>query len=93
MACDYSFIELCTLAAVAEHRYGSSQLAKVIRDGIDPHCFTAAMFENMSLEVLAAFLRSPNKRREKGRRRRECERARRQKGGLIILRTHRTSWL
>jgi hypothetical protein len=50
LALDYSFIELCTLAAVCEHRYGASELARVIREGVDPHCFTAAMFEGVSLD-------------------------------------------
>ena len=44
---DYSFIELRTLAAVCEARYGSSRLAEVIRAGVDPHAYTAAMFEGM----------------------------------------------
>ena len=47
---DYSFIELRTLAAVCEARYGRSRLADVIRAGIDPHCYTAAMFEGMELD-------------------------------------------
>lgn len=59
LACDYSFIELCTLAAVCEHRYGASQLARVIRDGVDPHCFTAAMFERVSLAEFMAMKCSP----------------------------------
>jgi DNA polymerase I-like protein with 3'-5' exonuclease and polymerase domains len=47
---DYAAIELRTLAAVLEHRYGRSQLATVIREGIDPHAFTASMFRGVSLE-------------------------------------------
>ena len=47
---DYSAIELRTLAAVCERRYGYSRLADVIRQGIDPHSFTASMFEGISLE-------------------------------------------
>ena len=47
---DYGFIELRTLAAECEARYGTSMLANVIRAGVDPHCYTAAMFEGMSLE-------------------------------------------
>lgn len=60
LACDYSFIELCTLAAVCEHRYGASQLARVIREGVDPHCFTAAMFEKLSLAEFMAMKTSPD---------------------------------
>lgn len=48
--CDYSFIELCTLAVVCEKRFGFSMLGTVIRQGIDPHCFTAAMFEKVPLD-------------------------------------------
>jgi hypothetical protein len=51
---DYSFVELRTLAAVCEARYGESKLADVIRSGVDPHCYTAAMFEHMILEEFMA---------------------------------------
>jgi hypothetical protein len=50
LICDYSFIELRTLAAVCEARYGTSNLADVIRAGVDPHCHTAAMFEHINLD-------------------------------------------
>lgn len=56
---DYSAIELRTLAAVCERRYGSSQLAEVIRKGIDPHGFTASMYEGVTLED---FAKLPNKK-------------------------------
>ena len=56
--CDYNFIELCTLAIVCERKFGFSMLAKVIRKGVDPHCFTAAMFENISLEEFMAWKNS-----------------------------------
>jgi hypothetical protein len=52
---DYSFIELRTLAAVCEARYGSSTLADVIRDGTDPHAYTAAMFEGVDLETFMSW--------------------------------------
>lgn len=45
---DYSAIELRTLAAVCVRRFGNSRLADVIREGTDPHAFTAAMFEGIS---------------------------------------------
>ncbi len=51
LAIDYEFIELRTLAAICEHRYGKSKLADVIRDSIDPHCYTAALIRGMSLEA------------------------------------------
>lgn len=50
LAIDYSFIELRTLATVCEQRYGASRLADVIREGVDPHSFTASMFEGISIE-------------------------------------------
>lgn len=50
-AIDYSAVELRTLAAVCRRRYGSSKLADVIRQGIDPHAFTAAMFEGVSIDA------------------------------------------
>ena len=43
IAIDYSAIELRTLAAVCQRRYGSSKLGDVIKQGIDPHAFTASM--------------------------------------------------
>jgi hypothetical protein len=55
---DYSFIELCTLAAVCERRYGRSALADTIRRGVDPHSHTAAAFENMSVEQFEAARRT-----------------------------------
>lgn len=58
--CDYSFIELCTLAMVCEKRYGFSILANVIRDGIDPHCFTASMFEKVSLDEFMSWKNHEN---------------------------------
>ena len=50
LAIDYAAIELRTLAAICEHRYGSSVLAQVVRDGTDPHAYTAALFEGMNLD-------------------------------------------
>mgnify|MGYP000983730612 CR=1 FL=1 len=47
---DYSAIELRTLAAVCRARYGASKLGEVIEQGIDPHAFTAASIQNLSLE-------------------------------------------
>ena len=51
---DYSFIELVTLAAICQQRYGFSRLADVIKNGIDPHCFTAASITGMTLESFMA---------------------------------------
>jgi hypothetical protein len=50
LAVDYSFIELRTLAAVCLQRYGRSVLADVIRRGIDPHAYTAAMIHGLPLD-------------------------------------------
>jgi len=47
---DYSAVELKTLAAVCYSRYGFSRLGDVMKAGIDPHSYTAAMFAGMELE-------------------------------------------
>ncbi|MEI8213610.1 MAG: DNA polymerase [Planctomycetota bacterium] len=57
---DYSAIELRTLAAVLERRYGRSRLADVLREGVDPHAFTASMFRGVSLDE---FSRLPEKKK------------------------------
>jgi hypothetical protein len=49
---DFSCIDLRTLAAVCLHKYGRSVLADILRQGIDPHCHTAAMVLGISLEEL-----------------------------------------
>ncbi len=51
---DYRCIELRTLAAVCEARFGRSRLAEVIRDDIDPHVYTAAMLAGMGFEEFKA---------------------------------------
>lgn len=55
---DYDFIELCTLAAVCLANYGFSVLADVIKKGIDPHGFTAAMIEGVSFETFMSWKNS-----------------------------------
>jgi DNA polymerase I-like protein with 3'-5' exonuclease and polymerase domains len=47
---DYAAIELRTLAAVCQARFGFSKLADVIRSGTDPHSYTAAMFAGVGLD-------------------------------------------
>jgi hypothetical protein len=54
LAIDYTFIELRTLAAVCEARFGSSRLADTIRAGTDPHCYTAALLLNLTPEEFMA---------------------------------------
>jgi len=49
LAVDYSFIELLTFAATALRRYGWSDMADVIKKGVDPHAHTAAMMLNVPL--------------------------------------------
>jgi hypothetical protein len=49
LAVDYSFIELRTLAATALQRYGWSDMADVIKAGVDPHANTAAMILGVPL--------------------------------------------
>jgi DNA polymerase I-like protein with 3'-5' exonuclease and polymerase domains len=56
---DYSALELRTLAAVCRQRYGFSKLADVIKAGIDPHSYTAAMFAGVELEQFSTL---PNKK-------------------------------
>ena len=51
---DYAFIELRTLAAICEERFGSSVLADTIRQGIDPHVYTASMIRGQSVEDFKA---------------------------------------
>jgi hypothetical protein len=51
---DFSFAELRTLAAECEARYGFSKLGEVIRQGIDPHAYTAAVFAGETLEEFMA---------------------------------------
>ena len=46
---DYKYIELCTFASIAEFKFQYSMLARVIRDNVDPHCFTAAHFSDTTL--------------------------------------------
>jgi hypothetical protein len=52
---DYKFIELVTFAATALRRYGWSDMAEVIRAGVDPHAHTAAMMLGVPPEELAAW--------------------------------------
>ncbi len=40
--CDYSFIELCTLAQICLWMFGRSDLANAINNGLDPHLAMAA---------------------------------------------------
>jgi DNA polymerase-1 len=67
LAADYSFIELRTLAAECEARYGNSKLADVIRTGVDPHCYTAAMLLGVSPEEFMALEHADPERFERQR--------------------------
>lgn len=58
---DYKYIELCTLAIVCQFRYGHSVLADVITNGLDPHSFTAAMFEKVPFQTFLTWKNSPDK--------------------------------
>jgi hypothetical protein len=60
LAIDYGYIELRTLAAICEARYGMSNLAKTIRAGTDPHCFTAAMLSGMTPGEFMALKDTPD---------------------------------
>jgi len=59
---DYAFIELRTLASVCERRFGKSILAQVVRDGGDPHAYTAAAIQGMSLEAFMELKKTDPKR-------------------------------
>lgn len=53
---DYGAIELCTLAAVCQKRFGFSVLGDTIRSGKDPHLYTAALilkkdYEDLKVEL------------------------------------------
>ena len=47
---DYAALELRTLAAECEQRFGGATLADVIRDGVDPHCYTASLLLGMDTD-------------------------------------------
>jgi hypothetical protein len=53
---DYSAIELRTLAAICEQRYRKSVLAHVLREGRDPHTFTASLISGVDYEEMLAWL-------------------------------------
>jgi DNA adenine methylase len=59
---DYSALELRTLAAECEQRFGESTLADVIRAGTDPHAHTAALLLGMELDEFLAVEKSDPKR-------------------------------
>jgi len=59
LAVDYSAIELRTLAAVCEARFGFSRLADIFRQGTDAHSYTASIFAGVSLEE---FQRLPDRK-------------------------------
>lgn len=53
---DYGAIELCTLAAICQKRFGFSVLGDTIRSGKDPHLYTAALilkkdYEDLKVEL------------------------------------------
>jgi hypothetical protein len=62
---DYSCLELRTLAWVLEVSYGESRLARVIRQGIDPHAYTAAMFAGLNMSSFMRLKRSNDPRKRK----------------------------
>ncbi len=58
---DYKYIELCTLAAICESRFGGSVLATVIRRNVDPHSYTASIMEGTTLKKFMQLKESENK--------------------------------
>ena len=47
---DYSFVELCTLSAHCDYRFGQSHLGESIKEGKDPHCQTASQLAGIDYE-------------------------------------------
>ena len=60
-ACDYSSLELCTLAQVCLWLFGSSNLANVINAGIDPHLRLAAEILKISYTEAVDLMQSGDK--------------------------------
>lgn len=56
---DYSAIELVVLAHVCHQKFGRSTLRDILRDGVDPHAYVAAIFEGCSLDE---FNKLPNRK-------------------------------
>ena len=56
---DYSSVELKALAHICYTRFGFSKLRDVIKAGIDPHSYTAAMFAGVTLDE---FQQLPNRK-------------------------------
>lgn len=46
LACDYSMLELCTLAQITYSKYGESVMRDKINEGVDLHRYTAGMILN-----------------------------------------------
>jgi DNA polymerase I-like protein with 3'-5' exonuclease and polymerase domains len=55
LTADFAFIELCTFAATALHRYGWSDMATVIKAGVDPHAHTGAMMLGVPADTFMAW--------------------------------------
>ena len=68
-AIDYDQLELRTFAAVCESRYNYSRMGELIRAGIDPHCYVAAMFEGITLEDFMSWKKSDRKKYDQLRQR------------------------
>lgn len=64
---DYSFIELRTLASVCESLFGRSVLAQVIREGRDPHTFTASMVTGEEYDSLLKKVEADDKQAKNAR--------------------------
>jgi hypothetical protein len=64
---DFAAAELRTLGAVCKARFGHSQLANVIAEGVDPHAFTAAAILGMSLEQFMKLKETEPKRFKEAR--------------------------
>lgn len=64
---DYAAIELRTLAAVCQAKFGKTKLGEVITQGVDPHAFTAATIQHLTLEQFLALREHDRDRFRSGR--------------------------
>lgn len=64
---DYAAIELRTLGTICLFKFGFSVLLDTVKKGVDPHAYTAAMFEGMSLDAFMALKDTDPKRFKDGR--------------------------
>jgi DNA polymerase I-like protein with 3'-5' exonuclease and polymerase domains len=72
---DYSAIELVTLAAVCESRFGESVLGQTLRVGRDPHAYTAALMAGVDYDVFLGWKKGTEAERETFKQKRQAAKA------------------